>query len=90
MSGMREKGAERAEIAGVVKKKDGTSPSVQTVDSILQRLKEAPEGNGREDRIAGGRPRDVAAKQLKSIRRSLLRDVGKHVGSATYVKRMLR
>ena len=90
MSGMREKGAESAEIAGVVKKTDGTSASVQTGDSILQRLKEAPEGNGREDRIAGGRPRDVAAKQLKSIRRSLLRDVGKHVESATYVKRMLR
>ena len=46
MSGMREKGAEFAEIAGVVKKTDGTSASVQTVDNILQRLKEAPEGNG--------------------------------------------
>ena len=73
----RERDAERAEIARVAKKKDGTSASVQTVDSILQRLKEAPRENGREDRTAGGRPRDVAAKQLESMRQILLTDVGK-------------
>ena len=87
---MRETGAERAEIAGVVKKKDGASPSVQTVDGILQRFKDEPDLDGTEDRTAGGRPRDVAAEQLESIRKILLRDVGKHVVSATHVKRILR
>ena len=90
MSGMREKGAERAEIAGVVKKKDGAFPPVQTVDGILQRFKDEPDLDGTEDRTAGGRPRDVAAEQLQSIRKILLRDVGKHVVSATHVKRILR
>ena len=88
--GMRERGAERADIAKKVKKTDGTSPSVQTVDSVLQRFKQEPEWDGREERTAGGRPPHLTPKQIASIRKILLRDVGKHVVSATYVKRILR
>ena len=87
--GMREKGAERGEIAKTVKKKDGASPSLTTVDNVLERFKEDPEWDGREERTAGGRPRDVTDKQMERIRTILLRDVGKHVVSAAYVKRLL-
>ena len=51
-----ERRAERAEIAGVVKKKDGMSASMHTDDSILRQFKDVPEWDGPEDRTAGGRP----------------------------------
>ena len=88
--GMREKGAERGEIAKKVKKTDGASPSIKTVDDVLARFEEDPEWDGTEDRTAGGRPRDVTEKQLEKIQNILLMEVGKHVVSAAYVKRILK
>ena len=47
--GMREKGAERAEIMQRVKKQDGKSPSLKTVVLILQRFDDDPDWDGVED-----------------------------------------
>jgi transposase len=88
--GLREEGAERADIAKRVKKTDGASPSLKTVDNVLERFAAEPEWDGLEDRTEGGRPRDVTSKQLEKIHKILLRDVGKHVVSATHVKRILK
>ena len=88
--GMREEGATRADIAKTVKKKDGTFPSLFTVDAVLDRFEKEPEWDGCEERSAGGRPRNLTSEQLAKIRKILLRDVGKHVVSATYVKRVLK
>lgn len=88
--GMREQGAKRADIAKKVKKKDGTSPSLKAVDDVLDRFEDDPEWDGREERTAGGRPRNLTSKQLEKIRKLLVRDVGKHVVSTTYVKRILK
>ena len=85
--GMREKGTGRAEIMQRVQKQDGKSPSFKTVDFILQRFDDDPDWDGVEDRTAGGRPRGLTAKQEKKSQKILLRDVGKHVVSATHVKR---
>jgi transposase len=85
--GLREAGTERSDIVKQVKKNDGKSPSLKTVDLVLQRFEEEPEWDGLEERTAGGRPRELTAKQVAKIRKILLRDVGKHVCSATHVKR---
>ena len=88
--GLREAGAERDDIRKQVKKKDGTSPSLRAVDDVLERFKEDPEWDGLEERTAGGRPRHLTSEQEAKIQKILLRDVGKHVVSATYVKRLLK
>lgn len=88
--GMREKGAKREDIRTEVKKTDGSSPSLLTVDLVLDRFKKDPEWDGCEKRTAGGRPRDVTEEQLAEIHKILLRDVGKHLVSASYVKRLLK
>ena len=62
--GLREAGTERKDIAERVKKNDGKSPSIVTVDSVLERFKEEPDWDGLEDRDAGGRPRDLTSQQL--------------------------
>ena len=79
--GMREKGAKREDIRTEVKKTDGSSPSLLTVDLVLDRFKKDPEWDGCEKRTAGGRPRDVTEEQLAEIHKILLRDVGKHLVS---------
>ena len=85
--GLREAGLERRDIVKLVKKKDGKKPSLYTVDAVLDRYRKNPDWDGLEHRTAGGRPPDLAPKQADKIRQILLRDVGKHVVSATYVKR---
>ena len=87
--GMREEGAEREEIAARVKKKDGKSPTIRTVDFVLERFEDDPKWDGSEDREAGGRPRNLTVKHEGKILKVLLRDVGKHVVSATHIKRNL-
>ena len=87
--GLREKGAKRSEIADRVPKKDGLAPSLKAIDNVLDRFEQEPEWDGCEHRTAGGRPRDVTVKQLESIRKILVREVGKTRVSATYVKRVL-
>ena len=87
---MREEGAERGDIAMRMRKTDGSSPSLRTVDNVLDRFEKDPEWDGCEERTAGGRPRDLTEEQLAKIHTILLRDVGKHVVSASYVKRLLK
>lgn len=88
--GLRQAGTGRLEIKRKVKKKDGKPPSLQTIDGVLQRFEEDPEWDGCEDRTAGGRPRRVTPQQEAKIRKILMRDVGKHVVTATYVKRLMK
>ena len=87
--GLRQAGVKRGVIAKQVKKKDGRSTSVKTVDLILQRFREDPDWDGIEHREAGGRPRLLSLKQECMILKILVRDVGKHVVSASHVKRNL-
>ena len=87
--GMREAGIERKAIAKQVKKKDGKSPSMVSVDNVLDRFKDQPDWDGLEEREAGGRPRDLSPRQEAQILKILLHDVGKLVVSATHVKRSL-
>ncbi len=47
--GLREAGTKRGDIALQVKKKDGSAPSLNTVDSVLDRFEEDPEWDGVED-----------------------------------------
>jgi transposase len=88
--GLRQAGTRRHEIKKKVKKKDGKSPSLRCIDGVLERFEEDPEWDGCEDRTAGGRPRDLTEQQEARIRKILVRDVGKHVVTATYVKRLLK
>jgi hypothetical protein len=53
----------------------------------LDRYSEDPKWDGLEERTAGGRPRDLTKQQAAKVRKILLRDVGKHVVSATHIKR---
>ena len=85
--GLREKGAERTEIASTVLKKDGTQSSLKTIGNVLSRFAEDPEWDGCE---AGGRPRLVTPEQEARITAILLKDVGKYVVSAAHVKRFLK
>ena len=85
--GLREAGAGRKDILERVKKRDGSSPSIKAVDNILERFKKEPKWDGLEGREAGGRTRDLTSQQEAKIVKILLRDVGKHVVSATHVKR---
>ena len=62
--GLREAGHDRADIADRVRKKDSTSPCLQTVDGILARFKEDPAWDGVEERTAGGRPRSARRSAL--------------------------
>ena len=87
--GLREAGHHRADIADRVRKKDGNSPSLQTVDGILARFKKDAAWDGVEERTAGGRPRNVTSLQAAQIYKILLKAVGKHGVSATYIKRLL-
>jgi transposase len=87
--GLREAGTKRADIVKIVKKKDGRSPSLQSVDDVLRRFGEDPEWDGLEERTAGGRPRQLTSQQVAKILQILLKDVGKHRVSSTYVKRKL-
>ena len=50
--GMREEGAERADIATRVMKKDGTFPSLKAIDNVLHRFEEDSEWDGKEERAA--------------------------------------
>ena len=88
--GLREAGTERQEIRKKVLKKDGKKPSIGTVDGILARFEEDPDWDGCEDRTAGGRPRLLTPEQEARIKNILLKDVGRYVVSATYVKRILK
>jgi len=72
-----------------VKKKNGGRPCLQAVDAVLKKFREDTDWDGLDSHVAGGRPRDLTQQQEKNIRKILLRDVGKHVVSATYVKRCL-
>ena len=87
---MRQEGAKREDIALEVQRKDGSSPSLCTVDAVVARFEKDPEWDGCEERTAGGRPRTLTEEQLKKIHTILLRDVGKQVVSASYVKRLLK
>ncbi len=87
--GLGEAGTRRDDIAKMVKKKDGSSPSLITVDTVLQQFEADPQWSGVEDRTAGGRPQDGTTVQAAKIKKILLRDVGKFVVSATHVKRNL-
>ena len=55
----------------------------------MARFEEDPNWDGIEERTAGGRPRDLTAQQEREIKKILLRDVGRFVVSATYVKRKM-
>ena len=81
--GMREQGAQRTDIAKKVEKKDGSPPSLKTIDNVLDRFEQEPDWGGCEERTAGGRPRDVTPKQLENIRKILVREVGRTVVSAS-------
>ena len=83
--GLREAGTRRDDIAEMVKKNDGSSPSLITVDTVLQQFEADPQWSGVEDRTAGGRPQDGTTVQAAKIKKILLRDVGKFVVSATHV-----
>ena len=82
--GLREAGTRRDDIAKMAKQKDGSSPSLITVDTVLQQFEADPQWYV-EDRTAGGRPRNVTTVQTAKIKKILLRDVGKFVVSATHV-----
>jgi len=56
---------------------------------VLRRFEDDPEWDGTEERTAGGRPRELTSQQESKIKKILLRDVGRHVVSATHVKRIL-
>ena len=87
--GLREADTPRDDILKLVRKKDGKAPSLHTVDAVLERFRADPEWDGLEERTAGGRPQDLTSKQTAKIKQILLNDVGKHVVSATHVKRNL-
>ena len=83
--GLREAGTRRDDIAKIVKKKNDSSPSLITADTVLQQFEADPQWSGVEDRTAGGRPQDGTTVQAAKIKKILLRDVGKFVVSATHL-----
>ena len=87
--GMSLAGAPRADMRDKVRKTDGRPPSLRAVDGILARFAADPQWDG-SDSSAGGRPRQLSPAQEKQILRILVRDVGKFVVTARYVKKKLR
>ena len=87
--GLYESGLKRSDVLEQVHKKDGTSAGVRTLSRIVKRFQDDPEWDGVEHRDAGGRPRDVTEAQEKKILKILVRDVGKCVVSANYVRKLL-
>ncbi len=64
--GMRKAGAERKTIRKETKKKDGTRPTLRSVDAVLAKKKADPKWRG-EDSSAGGRPRALTTAQSKEL-----------------------
>ena len=71
-----------------VRKTDGTPPTLKSVDQILAHFAEDSEWDG-ENSSAGGRPRLLTAEQEQEVKKILVRDVGKFVVTARYVKKKL-
>ena len=59
-------GATREKIREKARKSDGTKPSLNAVDGVLERFNEEPEWDG-GDSAAGGRKRVLTPKQEKDI-----------------------
>jgi hypothetical protein len=68
--GMRQEGAKREDIALEVQRKDGSSPSLCTVDAVVARFEKDPEWDGCEERTAGG---PSASKHLTPWSKMLVR-----------------
>ena len=86
--GMRMVGTGRAEIRKKAARTDGSKPSFNAVDNVLERFSKDPEWDG-ENSAAGGRKRLITPQQEKRILKILDRDVGKFVVTARYVKKKL-
>ena len=86
--GMRIAGAPRQEMREKVRKTDGTMPCLKAVDNIISHFEEDPEWDG-ENSSAGGRPPLITPEQKKQIQRILMKDVGKFVVTAGYIKKNL-
>ena len=64
-------------MAAIVKKEDGTHPSVQAIADILAKLSSNPKWRG-ERQEGSGRPRSTSLKQDKAILREVLKKRGKY------------
>ena len=64
--GQREAGAKREDFAKRVKKKDGFSPTLCSIDSVLAKKAACPSWHG-EGSCAGGRPRALTTHQSKQV-----------------------
>ena len=71
---MRMVGTAREKIREKARKLDGTKPSLNAVDGVLDRFSGEPGWDG-GDSVAGGRKRLLTPKQEKDILKILERDV---------------
>ena len=86
--GMRLAGAGREKIRDTIRKTDGNKANIRAVDEVLSNYEQDPEYDG-ENVASGGRPRSLTTHQEQAILRVLMRDVGKFVVTARYVKKVL-
>ena len=86
--GMRIAGAPRQEMREKVRKTDGAMSSLKAVDDLISHFEEDPDWDG-ENSSAGGRPPLITPEQEKQIQRILMKDVGKFVVTAGYIKKKL-
>ena len=64
--GLRQAGKPRSVITKLVKKRDGTHPTMRAVDAVLRKKRDHPQWRG-DDSRGGGRPRALTENQVKEL-----------------------
>ena len=86
--GAHSAGMPREEIRTLVKKKDGTHPTLEAIDNIIATKNKDPEWIGSES-SAGGRPSALSDQQKKRLVALVFRERGKAVVTTKYCKQVL-
>ena len=88
MCTLRKLGKKRPEICKLVVKKDGTHPTLRSVDKVLVKKAHKPDWRG-EDSQAGGRPHELTKGERRQLVNLVFRERGKAVVTAPYCMKRL-
>ena len=86
--GIRLAGAERENIRNTILKSDGQKGNLRAIDQVLSNYEQDPDYDA-NNISSGGRPRSLTVEQEHAVLKVLMRDVGKFVVTARYVKKKL-
>ena len=86
--GKAEEGASRSNIRKQVLKKDGKRAGLRAIAHVLQHARTDPDWQG-DDSAAGGRPQELAAKELRILKKLIHNEVGLAKLNIPYLKKRL-